>query len=165
MARKQRLFFICLGVATLNLMAGFYLADRIILVATVLLPMGAMLFARKPACSWLAHFSLAGYAGLSAAGILLNIPLMLMVLATKSALASWDLVLEMNAVLPTTKAYDRLHLLYLGAAIGLGLLGVTIFHWIHWRFSFGGMLALGIGLLVCLYQMMNYSKNNKESQL
>jgi len=163
MERKQRLFFICLAVAALSLMVNFYLFDRLMLALATLLPIGSILFARRPSLSWLAHFSLAGFTGLSAVGVLLNIPLISMILACTAALASWDLVLEMQAESPTTELYERLHLKFLGAALGLGLLGIGVVHWIHWRLSFVVMLMLGIIMLVCLNRVMNYLQQNTGS--
>ena len=156
MKPKQRLFFICLVVAVLSLMVNFCLFDRLILALATLLPIGSMVFAHRASLPWLAHFSLAGFVGLSTVGTLLNIPLMLMVLASIAALASWDLALEMHAESPTTELYERLHLKFLGAALGLGLLGIGFGHWIHWRFPFVVMLVLCIIMLVCLNQVMNY---------
>ena len=114
------------------------------------------MWARRPSQSWLAHLSLAGFAGLSAIGALLDIPLIPMVIATTAALASWDLVLEMHVEFHTTELYEKLHLKFLGAALGLGLLGAGVFQWIHWQLSFIVMLGLGILLLVCLNRVISF---------
>lgn len=163
MERKQHLFFFCLAVTVLSLMVSFYLNDRLMLALAAFLPLGSMVLARRPSRSWMVHFSLAGFASLSAVGVLLGIPLMAMVLATTAALASWDLVLEMHAESPTTELYERLHLKFLGVALGLGLLGTGMVHWIHWRLSFVVMLMLGIIILVCLNRVMNYLQQNTGS--
>ena len=156
MGRKRSLFFICLAVAELSLATCLILNDRLWLAVATILPLAGMLFAQKPAFNRLAHFSLAGFTGLSAAGVLLDLPLMPLVLAPTAALASWDLVLEMHADAPATDLYERAHLQYLSAALGLGLSGVGILVWIHLRLAFIAMLALGVILVVCLNRIMNY---------
>jgi MFS family permease len=164
MERKQCWFFVCLVVVVLSQTVYFYLFDRLILALAVLFPFGSLLVcSRRPSLSWLAHISLAGFTGLSAGGVLLNVPLMPMAIATTAALASWDLVLEMHAEYRETELYDKLHLKFLGAALGLGLLWIGIFHWIHWRLPFVGMLVLGISMLVCLNRGMNYLLQSMES--
>jgi len=160
---KQRFFFICLAVAGLSLLASYYLSRRLPLVLAALLPVGAMLLARRPSMSWLAHLSLAGFTSLSAAGIVLNISLMPMVIASAAALASWDLLLEERARLSSggfspTRLYERLHLKSLGAALGLGLLGAGAGQWIHWQAPFLGTFVGVIFTLFCLDRAMHYSK-------
>ena len=164
MERKQCLFSVCLVVVVLNLTVYFYLFDRLMLALAVVLPFGSMLvYSRKPSPSWLAHISLAGFTALSAVGAILNVPLMPMAIATIAAIASWDLALEMHVEYPETELYDKLHLKFLGAALGLGLLWIGFGHWIHWRFPFVVMLVLGIIMLVCLNQVMNYLQQNTGS--
>lgn len=160
---KQRLFFVCLAVAGLSLLVSFYLSHQLPLTLATLLPIGAMLLARRPSLSWLAHLSLVGFTGLSAAGILLNISLMQMVIASTAALACWDLLLEnqtrfSNDGLSSTRPYESLHLKSLGAAVGLGLLGVGVGHWIHWEAPFVGVVVLVIATVFCLERAMHYAK-------
>ena len=121
--------------------------------------------AYRPIYHRLAHFSLAGFTGLSAAGVLLDLPLMPLVLAPTAALASWDLVLEMHADASATDLYERAHLQYLSAALGLGLSGVGILVWIHLRLAFIAMLALGVILVVCLnWLVKNLQRNANTSR-
>jgi hypothetical protein len=163
MQRKQRLFFICLVVAGLSLMASFYLFNRLLLALAALLPVGCMVFGRRSTRTWLAHLSLASFAGLSAIGVLLKIPLIPMALASTAALAAWDFVLEMHTESPPTELYDRFHFVSLATALGLGLLVIGIFQRFHFRLPFGAMLVLGIVMLVCLNRIMNYIPQNMES--
>ena len=165
---KGRLFLFCLTLAGLSLAASFYLSRQLPLSLTSLLPFAGMLLARRPSLDWLAYFSLAGFVGLSAAGILLDIPLMPMAIASTSALASWDLLLESRSVtpggrVPSNSLYTKFHLKSLGVALGLGLLGVGIGQWIHWKIPFMGMIVLVILTLFCLGHAMDYLKSLSSS--
>jgi len=160
LGRKRSLFFISVAVAELSLAVCFTLNDRLWLATATLLPLAGMLFAYRPAFHRLAHFSLAGFTGLSAAGVLFDLPLLPLVLAPTAALASWDLVLEMHDGSPATELYERAHLQYLSAALGVGLSGVGILVWIHLRLAFIAMLALGVILLVCLNWLVMYIQRN-----
>lgn len=165
---KERLFFICLTLAGLSLAASFYLNRQVPLALAVLFPVAGTFLARRPSLDWLAYFSLAGFVGLSAAGVLLDIPLIPMAIASTSALASWDLLLDSQTVAPgggapSTGLYTRLHLKSLGAALSLGLLGVGLSHWIHWKIPFVGMIVLVILTLFCLDHAMDYLKRLSSS--
>jgi hypothetical protein len=153
---KQRLFFICLAVAGLSLMVSFYLFHRLPLALAALFLVGCMLLARRRSQSWLAYFSLVGFTGISAVGIMLDIPLMPMVLASTAALAGWDLLLEMHAGFSSTEPNDRLHLKLLGIAVGLGLFGVGIGSWIQWRVPFVVMLIIVVIIFFSLNKFMNH---------
>ena len=90
-------------------------------------------------------------------------PLLPMALAATSSLAGWDLLLEIHAVLSYDRfekvdLYDSLHLKSLGAAVGLGLLGIGLGQWIHWRVPFVGMLVLVIGILFCLERVTAHAR-------
>lgn len=165
---KTQLFYICLTVAGLSLSASFYLSRQIPLSLVSLILVASMLLARRPSLDWLAYLSLAGFAGLSAAGILLDIPLMLMAIASTSALASWDIILESRPVapgggVPSTGLYTKIHLKSLGAALGLGLLGVGVGQWAQWKIPFMGMIVLVILTLFCLGHAMDYLKRLSSS--
>ncbi len=156
MEPKRPLFLICLAIAGLIPMVSFYLSGQWILALASLLPVGSMYFVFRSSHSICAHISLAGFTGLGMVGILLHMPIMVFAFATTAALASWDLVLEMQPEYPATANYERQHLLTLGMALGLGMLAAGSLVWIHLQIPFGGMLALGIILLVSLNQVLSY---------
>jgi hypothetical protein len=165
---KGRLFFICLTVAGLILTASFYLSRQLPLSLVSLLPIAGMLLARRNSLDWLAYFSLAGFAALSAFGILLDIPLIPMAIASTSALASWDLLLESKSIAPgdrvlSSRLYTKIHLKSLGAALGLGLLGVGVGQLVYWKIPFVGMVGLVILTLFCLGHAMDYLKRLSSS--
>lgn len=165
---KRRFFFICLALAGLSLASSFYLNRQLPLALAVLFPVAGMLLARRPSLEWLAYFSLAGFAALSASGILLGIPLMVMAISSSAALASWDLILESRPVapegsIPPTGLYVKLHLKSLGAAVGLGLLGVIAGQWVHWQVPFLGMIVLVILALFSMDRLMEYLKRLSSS--
>jgi hypothetical protein len=153
---KQRLFFTCLAVAGLSLMVSFYLFHQLPLALAALIPVGTMLLACRRSQTWLVHLSLVGFTGLSAVGILLDIPLILMVPASTAALAGWDLLLEMHTGFSSTVPSDRLHLRYLGIAVGLGLFGVGIGSWIQWRVPFVVMLIIVIIIFFSLNEFIHH---------
>ncbi len=156
MELKRALFLVCLAVAGLILMVSFYLSGQWILALASILPVGSMYYVFRSSNSIWAHLSLAGFTGLGMVGILLHMPTLVFAFATTAALASWDLVLEMQPEYPSTANYERQHLRTLGMALGLGVLAVASLVWIRWQIPFGGMLALGIILLVSLNQVLSY---------
>jgi hypothetical protein len=150
MENNQRLFFCCLAISGLSLVLSFYYAHSIALALSVFVPVVMMVYARKHSMTWLAHFSLAGFTGLSAAGILLGVPLIPIVIGSAAALAGWDLLLEMQSGIPSTKGYEGIHLKYLGAVISLGILLVIFGSRIQIKMPFSGMLVLVIVIIFFL---------------
>jgi hypothetical protein len=160
---KRGLFLISLAVAGLSLVVSFSLARQVLPALATLLPLGAMVWARKPSFSWLATCSLVGFTGLSTAGIVLGLPLIPMALASTAALVSWDLALELHSGSSLSgssaeKLYERAHLKSLGTAVGLGVLGAGFGQWIHWQAPFVGMLALVFVALFCLDRILKNSQ-------
>ena len=162
MERRQALFFTCLASAGLILVLNFYMSGDVILAMVPLLPTGTMVYAYRRTQHLAASFSLAGFSILSAAGVVLNHALIPMGLATCAALASWDFVLEGKPQLKT-KHYEKLHLCYLGAAIGMGLLGTATGLLLHLRLPFVGMLGLVVAALISINQVMKYIQHDRAS--
>jgi hypothetical protein len=106
---------------------------------------------------------LGGFTILAAAGVELNTALIPMGLATCAALASWDLVLERNEQF-NTKPYEKLHLSFLGAAIGLGFFGIVIGQLIHLRLPFVGMLGVVVVTLISIDQVMKFIQHDRASR-
>ncbi len=164
MGLKRTVFYACLAVAGTLLVVSFYVSHQGRLALASLLPVGAMLYARRsPGILW-THISLAGFALFAAVGAVSNIPLMPMALVMVTALVSWDMALEMRTRIPTTTSYDSQHYKYLAIALGLGLAGSAIGQLIHARLPFVIMLGLGIFILVWMNQLIGYYLKSRDSK-
>jgi len=164
MALRKALFYLCLSIFSLCLVAGFGAAGQWLLALAALAPASAMLLAQKPDRHWLSSVSLAAVVILSAAGLLLGGPSLLMVLGSTAALAAWDLLNFTHAIsgsLPDhARQMESAHLKSLALALGSALMVITIGLTIRLHVPFIVIFPLALLALFCLDRVLRELKSN-----
>ncbi len=160
---KDRILTIsCLLVAAGCILAGISISGQWYLLWALSLVPAAWFLLRKRAGILPVSIPLAIYMVTAAAGILLNLPSILMGIGTVAALTAWDLILHNQDspggfINPGEVNMNRIHLQALGIASGSGLLlsflGMTIDMQLPFPVVAGLVLLAAGGLAAVLYQL------------
>jgi len=148
-------FWVTIAISTFNLFAGYlHVGYRVI----GLLCFPALIFvfiSWHRSVFWLGTVYLSIYILLAAIGVIIKVPLLPMIIASATALASWDLYLfrhDIDCVIPeeSKPALLRDHLSSLGFAIISGCFLAVTFSYLKFRLPFGLIVLFVLIMMVCL---------------
>jgi len=163
MALRKIFFIICLVASVFCLAGGYGLAGQWPGVVMSILTGFAWLLARKYPTVWLPLTCLVASVGLAVVGLLTGLPPWLMICGSGIALMVCDLLfldvaLGSNEPGEQTRRYEINHLQSLALALGLGLSGAFLGHWLHFQVSFFGVLFLVVLAVFGLDRVWGYLK-------
>ncbi|MFC1936041.1 hypothetical protein ACFLYP_00080 [Chloroflexota bacterium] len=152
---------ICLIISTVCLSAGYLFAGYWQIVPASLVLIIFWILTKKRSVFWSSSSILVAYVILAAIGITANLSLVLMISASTTALASWDLIqfnqsLFGNPLRKTNAPLEKNHLCSLALAASVGMALALISSFINLSFSFGVMILLVLMAMGCLIYCMQY---------
>jgi hypothetical protein len=160
MKTQSILLNISLIISTGCLAAGYLIAGYWMIVPALLLLVISWVFSTKRSPFWLAAISLLGYVILAAVGIVVNLSLALMIIASTIALVNWELIqfkhsTASNSQARSNSALENYHLRSLALAASSGLALALFSSFINLQLPFGVvalLVLIAIGGIVFGFQ-------------